>query len=59
MNERENCNEYITWCASFLETSNEAEKTYYQNISYRNQRSIWGLIDKYIEEENKLIEELM
>ncbi len=41
MNERGNCNEYITWCASFLETSNEAEKTYYQNISYRNQRSIW------------------
>ncbi|MDM5285796.1 hypothetical protein [Peribacillus frigoritolerans] len=56
---RENSNEYIFLCASFLDSSDEAERLNFQKVSYKDQRSIWILIDKYIEEENKLIEELM
>ncbi|HDR8185465.1 TPA: hypothetical protein ROY30_003152 [Bacillus cereus] len=56
---RINCNEYITWWASFLESSNDEEKSNFERASYKNMKSIWILIDKYIEEENKLIEELM
>ncbi|PEK63850.1 hypothetical protein [Bacillus wiedmannii] len=56
---RINCNEYITWWASFLESSNDEEKSNLERASYKNMKSIWILIDKYIEEENKLIEELM
>lgn len=56
---RENSNEYIFWWASFLESSNEEEKFNSERASDENMKSIWLLIDKYIEEENKLIEELM
>ncbi|PEM62172.1 hypothetical protein [Bacillus toyonensis] len=56
---RENCNEYVTWCADFLSTSDEKEKSHYQRASEQNKKVIWVLIDKYIEEENKLIEGLM
>lgn len=56
---RENCNEYVTWCADFLSTSDEKKKSHYQRVSEKNKKVIWVLIDKYIEEENKLIEELL
>lgn len=56
---RVNCNEYITWWASILDSSNDEEKLNFERESYKNMRSIWVLIDKYIEEENKLIEALM
>ncbi|ONG99135.1 hypothetical protein [Bacillus cereus] len=56
---RENCNEYITWCADSLSTSDETKKLLYQRNSEQNKKSIWVLIDNYIEEENKLIEGLM
>ncbi|MED0951985.1 MULTISPECIES: hypothetical protein [Bacillus cereus group] len=56
---RENSNEYIFLWASFLESSNNEEKLNFERASYKNMKSIWILIDKYIEEENKLIEELM
>ncbi|MFJ7818997.1 hypothetical protein ACIQYX_24605 [Bacillus toyonensis] len=56
---RENCNEYVTWCADFLSTSDEKKKSHYQRASEQNKKVIWALIDKYIEEENKLIEGLM
>ncbi|PGU46921.1 hypothetical protein [Bacillus cereus] len=56
---RKNSNEYIFLWASFLESSNDEEKLNFEKASYKNMKSIWILIDKYIEEENKLIEELM
>ncbi|PEY26272.1 hypothetical protein CN340_15495 [Bacillus anthracis] len=56
---RENSNEYIFWWASFLESSNKEEKFNFERASDKNMKSIWLLIDKYIEEENKLIAELM
>ncbi|KAA6454400.1 hypothetical protein [Bacillus cereus] len=56
---RGNCNTYITWCADFLSTSDEEKKIHYQRASEKNKQIIWVLIDKYIEEENKLIEGLM
>ncbi|MGR2745586.1 hypothetical protein [Bacillus sp. N6] len=56
---KENCNGYITWCADFLSTSDEEKKMHYQRASEQNKKYIWVLIDKYIEEENILIEGLM
>ncbi|WP_433948138.1 hypothetical protein [Bacillus tropicus] len=56
---RENSNEYIFWWASFLESSNKEEKFNFERASDKNMKSIWLLIDKYIEEEHKLIAELM
>ncbi|PFY83992.1 hypothetical protein [Bacillus toyonensis] len=56
---RSECNEYIFLCASFVDSSNETEKLNFQGNSATNQRSIMVLIDKYIEEENKLIDELV
>ncbi|SIR47628.1 hypothetical protein SAMN05878494_3939 [Bacillus cereus] len=56
---RENSNKYIFWWASFLESSNKEEKINFERASDKNMKSIWLLIDKYIEEENKLIAELM
>ncbi|MFY4685304.1 hypothetical protein [Bacillus anthracis] len=54
-----NCIEYITWCASFLEASDEKVKSNYLGASYKSQLSIWNLVNKYRENDNKLIEELM
>ncbi|MGH0779827.1 hypothetical protein ACQVQ8_22320 [Bacillus cereus] len=56
---RANCNEYITWCAHFVDSSNEVEKNNSIRASDKNKKVIWVLIDKYIEEENKSIEKLM
>jgi uncharacterized LabA/DUF88 family protein len=56
---RENCNGYITWCTDFLSTADKEKKLHYQRASEKNKQIIWVLIDKYIETENKLIEELM
>ncbi|MBJ7962184.1 hypothetical protein [Bacillus cereus] len=56
---RENCNGYIIWCADFLSAADEEKKLHYQRASEKNKQIIWVLIDKYIEEENKLIEGLM
>ncbi|OOR22141.1 hypothetical protein [Bacillus cereus] len=56
---RENSNKYIILWASFLESSNKEEKINFERASDKNMKSIWLLIDKYIEEENKLIAELM
>ncbi|WP_180227171.1 hypothetical protein [Bacillus toyonensis] len=54
-----NCFDYIIWYVRFVESSNEAEKNNFIRASDENKKAIWGLIDKYIEEENKLIDELV
>ncbi|PFU28626.1 hypothetical protein [Bacillus cereus] len=56
---RSDCNKYIFLCASFVESSNDKEKLNFERASHKNMKSIWLLIDKYIEEETKLIEELI
>lgn len=56
---RENCNQYIFWCASSLENNSSSEKIDIHLTANKNLHSIWQLIDLYIEEENKLIEKLI
>ncbi|PFO09259.1 hypothetical protein COJ63_06055 [Bacillus cereus] len=56
---RSHSTEYIFWCASFLDSPNEKEKFNFRTDSYKNQRSIMGVIEKYYKEENKLIDGLM
>ncbi|MGY3267665.1 hypothetical protein ACVWY7_000581 [Bacillus sp. TE9106W] len=54
-----NCFEYIICYVRFVESSNEAEKNNFIRASDENKKVIWDLINKYIEEENKLIDELV
>ncbi|MEM5623723.1 hypothetical protein AAHB56_30890 [Bacillus thuringiensis] len=54
---RNHSTEYIFWCASFLDSSNEEEKCNFRTDSYKNQRSIMGVIEKYYKEENRLIDD--
>ncbi|PEM95197.1 hypothetical protein CN639_01250 [Bacillus toyonensis] len=56
---REQCNIYINFCASSLEVPNREEQLSYLDNANKNFNFILQLIDRYIEEENKLIEELM
>ncbi|HDR4903690.1 hypothetical protein COC69_02385 [Bacillus cereus] len=54
---RSHSTEYIFWCASFLDSPNEKEKFNFRTDSYKNQRSIMGVIEKYYKEENRLIDD--
>ncbi|WJE66687.1 hypothetical protein QRE63_12640 [Bacillus mycoides] len=56
---REQCNIYINFCTSSLEVPNREEQLSYLDNANKNFNFILQLIDRYIEEENKLIEELM
>ncbi|MGG0303048.1 hypothetical protein ABEY59_15680 [Bacillus albus] len=56
---RENCNEYIFWCTSFLDSSNETDRINFERDAEKNKRSIWKLIDEYIEAEDELIKNLI
>ncbi|MCU5708006.1 hypothetical protein OCF67_28365 [Bacillus wiedmannii] len=56
---REHSNSYIFHYASYLESTNPTMGFNTQAKAYDDQREIMKLIDKYIEEENKLIAELM
>lgn len=56
---RSNCNELATWVASDLETSNDDTREVYNKARNLNRQHIWVLIDKYIEEEEKLIQLIM
>ncbi|WP_017416781.1 hypothetical protein [Clostridium tunisiense] len=53
---RRNCNSLATWIASALETANDdnEEQSYFEARD-RNRQHIWILIDKYIEEEERLV----
>lgn len=52
---RNSCNTLVTCIADFLEDGFDQE-TYlsYNELTNHNRQKIWGLIDKYIEEEDKL-----
>ncbi len=56
---REQSNIYISFCASSLEVSDREKQLSYLKQAHQHFNFILQLIDKYIEEENKLIEELM
>ncbi|PEB20359.1 hypothetical protein [Bacillus toyonensis] len=56
---RENCNEYIFWCTSFLDSSNETERSNFEKDAEKNKRFIWKLLDEYIEVEDELIKDLI
>jgi len=51
---RESCNKYIFWCASSLESNDIEERSKYLFSADDSAKGIWLLIDKYIEEEEKL-----
>lgn len=51
---RENCNKYIFVCASTLEKEHKEERHKDFNAIDKYAKEIWKLIDKYIEEEDKL-----
>lgn len=53
---RSNCNELATWVASALEEVSDYNRACsYLKAADRNRQQIWILIDKYIEEEEKII----
>lgn len=57
---RKNCNELATLVASGLETINDDNKIeLYQKKANLNRQRIWISIDKYIEEEEKLIKSIV
>lgn len=57
---RSDCTELATLVASDLETSNDDDKIeVYNKVRNLNRQHIWILIDKYIEEEEKLIQSIM
>lgn len=57
---RSNCNELVTWIASTLEeASDDNTACSYLKAADRNRQQIWILIDKYIEEEEKIIKSIV
>lgn len=54
---RSNCTELATWVASAIDEPKERE--HYMKAAVRNRQMIWALIDKYILEEEYLIEEML
>lgn len=54
---RSNCNTLATWVANCLEIENDDSE--YIAATNINRQHIWVLIDKYIEEEEKLIQSIM
>jgi hypothetical protein len=56
---RSRCNEYVFWCAGILEKEFDNQVGSYTSAADKSVQSIWILIDKYIEKENDLREELI
>ncbi|SFC52651.1 hypothetical protein [Bacillus sp. UNCCL81] len=57
---RDNLNDVIFKCASFLEKEGSKDEfRLFITSTQNNEMAIWQLIDKYIEEEKNLIEELI
>ncbi|WP_340373288.1 hypothetical protein [Peribacillus sp. FSL E2-0218] len=56
---RSNCNEYIFKCAGNLEREFHNQDNSFSIAANKNVQHIWILIDKYIEKENELKEELI
>ena len=57
---RSNCNSLATWVASALEEiSDDNTVCSYLKAADRNRQQIWSIIDKYIEEEEKIIESIV
>lgn len=54
---RDHCTQLAFWLASSLESQNNKDS--YMDSANRNVQVVWQLIDKYIYEEEKLIEEMM
>lgn len=53
---RNNCDSLATWIASALEETSDNKTVYsYLEVADNNRKHIWVLIDKYIEEEERLI----
>jgi len=56
---RSNCNLLATWIASIVENPKSEYKDSFLEAADANRKEIWLLIDKYIEEEEKLTKEIM
>lgn len=56
---RDNCTELATWLASTAEARMIKKDDNYLDAAHRNVMKIWFFINKYIEEEERLIEEMM
>lgn len=56
---RKNCNSLASWIASALEEANENNTVSYLEGAENNRKHIWVLIDKYIEEEEKIIKSIV
>jgi hypothetical protein len=56
---RSHCNEYVFWCAGILEEEIDNQVNAYTSTANKSAQNIWILIDKYIEKENDLREELI
>ena len=56
---RDNCNSLATLLASSAETRIMGKNNDYLESAHRNVMDIWILVDKYIEEEENLIEYLL
>ena len=56
---RDNCTSLATWLASSAESRIMGNNNNYLESAHRNVMDIWILVDKYIEEEENLIEYLL
>ncbi|NGT03823.1 hypothetical protein [Clostridium perfringens] len=56
---RDNCNKLVTLVASALECNDTTKQINYINSDNKNRLEIWNLIDKYIEEEEKIIKSML
>lgn len=56
---RGNCNQLVTLVASALECNDTTKKMNYIDSANKNRLEIWKLIDKYIEEEEKIIKSIL
>lgn len=59
-NLRSECNQLATCVGSYLDTLGDGKEKYrYMQTANLNRHKIWGLIDKYIEEEERLIQSIV
>ncbi|WP_236894756.1 hypothetical protein [Clostridium beijerinckii] len=56
---RSRCNNLSIWAASTLEASSDDNVSKYLEAANRDRQKVWILIDKYIEEEDKLIKSII
>ncbi|HHD2969849.1 hypothetical protein ACV3K4_04385 [Clostridium perfringens] len=56
---RDNCNKLVTLVASALECNDTTKQKNYIDSANKNRLEIWKLIDKYIEEEEKIIKSML